>query len=285
MRDVDILGSYWTLAGGAYPHTDHEYSVFDFKDRVEAAAKAGFKGIGLWHADLEHTLKSRSLKEMKQILDDNGIIHLELEFLTDWFLDGERRKKSDETRKMLMEAAEVLEARHIKVGDFFDDPCPMPRLIECFADLCTEAADRGTKILYELIPISVVKTLDDTLALVKGAGADNGGFIFDTWHVFSLGITLEEIERKVTTKTLLGVELNDGPRIMPQDPEGWTDATVNHRLLCGEGEFDLKGFIQCMDKIGYDGPYGIEVLNAEIREWPLDKIMKRTFDTTLAVFQ
>lgn len=285
MREVNILGSYWTLAGGAYPHTDHEYSVFDFRDRVEAAAKAGFKGIGLWHADLEHTLKSRSFNEMKQILDDNGIIDVELEFLTDWFLEDERRKKSNETRKMLMEAAEVLDARHIKVGDFFDHPCPMPKLIECFADLCAEAADRGTNILYELIPISVVKTLDDTLAMVEGAGAANGGYIFDTWHVFSLGITFEEIERKVTTETLMGVELNDGPKNMPSEPEAWGDLTVNHRLLCGEGDFDLKGFIQCMDRIGYDGPYGVEVLNAEIREWPLDKIMKRSYDTTLALFQ
>lgn len=285
MREVDILGSYWTLAGGAYPHTDHEYSVFDFKERVEAAARAGFKGIGLWHADLEHTLKTRPLKEMKRILDDNGIVHLELEFLTDWFETGEKKKKSDETRKMLMEAAEVLEARHIKIGDFFAQPCPMARLIDCFGELCREAAARGTKILYELIPISVINTLDDTLALVEGAGAENGGFLFDTWHVFSLGLTFEEIESKVTTKTLMGVELNDGPKDIPKNPESWTDATVNHRLLCGEGEFDLKGFIKCMDRIGYDGPYGIEVLNAEIREWPLDKIMTRTYETTLAEFQ
>ena len=284
MRDVDILGSYWTLAGGAYPHSDHEYSVFDFKERVEAAARAGFKGIGLWHADLEHTLKTRPLKEMKRILDDNGIAHLELEFLTDWFETGDKKKKSDETRKMLMEAAEVLEARHIKIGDFFGQPCPMARLIDCFGELCREAEARGTKILYELIPISVVNTLDDTLAMVQGAGAKNGGFLFDTWHVFSLGISFKEIESKVTTETLMGVELNDGPKDMPTDPDGWTDATVNHRLLCGEGEFDLKGFIQCMDRIGYDGPYGIEVLNAEIREWPLDKIMTRTYETTLAEF-
>jgi len=109
MKDVDIIGSYWTLSGGALPHTDHEYSTFDFKDRVQSAARAGFKGIGLWHADLEYILRTRTLKEMKQILDDNGIKHLELEFLTDWFWEDERRKASDKNRKMLMEAAEGAE--------------------------------------------------------------------------------------------------------------------------------------------------------------------------------
>ena len=33
-----------------------EYSTFDFKDRVQAVAKAGFKGMGIWHADLDHIL-------------------------------------------------------------------------------------------------------------------------------------------------------------------------------------------------------------------------------------
>ena len=39
-KDVELLASYWTIAGGALPHTDREYSPFDFKDRVQAAAKA-----------------------------------------------------------------------------------------------------------------------------------------------------------------------------------------------------------------------------------------------------
>src|SRR5215469_5128473 len=88
---TELLASYWTIAGEAFPHTDKEYSPFDFKDRVEAVAQAGFTGIGIWHADLERTLQKRNLKEMKRILDDNGIMHVELEFLTDWFLEGERK--------------------------------------------------------------------------------------------------------------------------------------------------------------------------------------------------
>ena len=90
---VELIASYWTLAGAALPHSGAEYSSFEFKPRVEAAARAGFKGIGLWHADLEHTLKSRDLPEMKRILDDNGMKHIEIEVIEDWFVDGERRRK------------------------------------------------------------------------------------------------------------------------------------------------------------------------------------------------
>ena len=89
--------------------------------------------------------RQHSLPEMKRILDDNGIRHLELEFLTDWFVDGEKRKASDVTRRMLLESAAVLGARHIKVGDFFKTPRPHAEAGREFAQLCGEARDHGTR--------------------------------------------------------------------------------------------------------------------------------------------
>jgi len=281
MQDVDIIASYWTLSGGALPHTDHEYSTFDFKERVVSAAKAGFKGIGLWHADLEYVLRRRSLKEMKQILDDNGIKHLELEFLTDWFWEDDRRKASDKNRKMLLEAAEVLNARHIKVGDFSAQPCPMDHMIECFAQLCKEGADVGTRIIFEMMPFANIKTLADTVALVEGAGARNGGIIFDLWHVVLLNVPYAEIKR-IPRGIVMGVELNDGDPNMTGDLH---DLTINHRRLCGEGSFDIAGFLQCMRDIGYDGPYGIEVLSEKLRPLGLDETTRKVYDTTISQFR
>src|ERR1700759_3074363 len=115
-NQVDLLASYWTLAVGATPHTGPEYSAVDFKVRVEEAAKAGFTGMGIWHADLEYTQRRYSLAGMNRILKDNGIRHVELEFLTGWFNDGEEKARSDVTKKLLFEAAAALGARAIKVG-------------------------------------------------------------------------------------------------------------------------------------------------------------------------
>jgi sugar phosphate isomerase/epimerase len=77
-----LAAAYWTIAG-AFPGDEPEYSPFDFKGRVEAAARVGFKGMGIWHVDLDHILERRNLKEMKQILDNNGVKYVEVEFLTD----------------------------------------------------------------------------------------------------------------------------------------------------------------------------------------------------------
>jgi sugar phosphate isomerase/epimerase len=277
---VELLASYWTISAGL-PHTDREYSPFDFKDRVESAARAGFKGFGIWHSDLEHVLEKYRLQEMRQILDDNGIQHVELEFLADWFLEGERKKSSDIRKAKLFEAAEVLGARHIKVGDFFQEQCSLPRLIDAFAILCEEAAQHGTKIGFELMPFAMIRTLEESLAMVKGAGAPNGGIVFDLWHVVKLGIPYEEVCR-VPLEYVVGVELNDGT---VHSPWSLHEDTINHRRFCGEGEFDVRGFVQGMQKAGYTGPWGIEVLSAELRTLPLEELTTRAFRTTMAQFQ
>jgi sugar phosphate isomerase/epimerase len=279
-ENVELLASYWTLAGGAEPHTDHEYSLFDFKDRVEACAKVGFKGVGIWHADLLYTLKRRPLSEIKRILDDNGMKHIELEFIGDWFLTGEKKKKSDQVKQDLLMAAQALGARHIKVGDFFHTDTPMPQVIESFAALCSDAAGYGTRIIYELMPFAMIDTLQDTLTMLKGAGAKNGGIIFDLWHIVKLGIPYEEIAR-FPLEYFFAVELNDGTVTAP-----WSihEDTINHRRLCGEGEFDIRGFLDQVWKAGYRGPFGIEVLNKELRKRPLDELATRSFNTTIAQF-
>ncbi|MEA3105660.1 MAG: hypothetical protein QOI88_265 [Gammaproteobacteria bacterium] len=280
-KQVDLLASYWTMASGAAPHGDHEYSSFAFAERVAAAAHAGFTGFGIWHTDLEHTLRSISLEDMRRILDDHGMKHIEIEFLSDWWLaDGERRRASDANKGRLLEAARVLGARHVKVGDLFNSPVEMPQLIEGFAALCKEAQEYGTKILFELMPFARINTLADARELVTSANAPNGGIVFDLWHLVKLGIPYDEVAR-FPLQFIGGIEINDGTFTAP-----WSlfEDTINHRRLCGDGEFDVRGFVAAMLDAGYQGPWGIEVLNSELRTWPPERIAERAAATTRAQF-
>ena len=278
-KNVELLASYWTLAGSD-PHTDHEYSLYDFKERVTAAARAGFKGFGIWHADLAHTLRKYSLKDMKKILDDNGIKHVELEFLGGWFLEGEEKKRSDVLRKMLLDAADVLRPHHIKVGHFFKTQATMGKTIESFAALCADGANHGTPIGFEMMPFCDMDSVDKALQLVEGAGARNGGICLDLWHVSKLRIPQEKLA-SIPKKYVTSIEINDGTWECPWDLH---EDTINHRLFCGDGEFDVKGFVSAMLKAGYDGPWGIEVLNAEWRKKPLNETVKKAYQSTIAQF-
>lgn len=276
MKDVELMNLFWTTAG-IHPG-DGEMSPHDFRDRVEAAARAGFKGIGIWHTDLEHILLHRSLKEVGKILDDNGMKHVELEFLTDWFLEGSRKSESDARKRRLLEASEALHAKHIKIGDFYSSACPMPRLVEAFAALCAEAENYGAAIGFEIMPCAVVNNLKDALTLVETAGAKNGGIILDIIQVVNLGISYADI-RCMPLQYLCNVELNDGAlRGSPL-----YDASRTRRF-CGEGDFDIQGFIRCILSLGYTGPWAVEVMSRELSPLPLDEVNTSAYQTTMAQF-
>jgi sugar phosphate isomerase/epimerase len=280
----ELLGLYWTLSGPVEVHTGREWSLFDIADRCAEAQRAGFAGIGIWHADLEHILETRTLSDLKALLDDHGLRHLELEFLQDWFVDpgDERRAQSDATRRLLFDAAEVLEPHHIKVGNIPGTPCEPGRLAERYAELCADAARHtDARVVYEVMPFDVnVHDVDSALALLEGASAGNGAVAIDTWHMSKLGIAPDDL-RRFSAQQIGWVELSDGQVADMDDP---IDEVVNHRRLPGEGEFDIRGYIEVCRDIGYTGPWGVEVLSEDLRNRPMPEIFRRAYETTAAQF-
>ena len=280
-KPIEILGSYWTLGVGADPLGDQR-CLHDFRKRVEIAARAGFKGMGLWHADILQIRRSYTFQEMRRILNDHGIVHIEVEWLLDWFCTGARRDASNETRALLLDAAEALGARHLKVGDLGNDCADVPRMTEEFANLCRQADERGVLVLLEMLPrpFSRATCLDDVLTICKGAGAKNAGIMLDCLHVQRTGTTPEDIVIKLDRRIPLGVEINDGYLAIPTRFE---DSVVNKRLLPGDGEFDIAAFLQALWSIGYDGPIGVEVLNEYVRKWSLETAATESFAKTQRV--
>jgi sugar phosphate isomerase/epimerase len=276
-----LLGSYWTLAVGADP-TGDKLCLHDFRVRVETAARAGFTAMGFWHTDLLANRRKMGFGEMKRILDGNGIVEIEVEWLLDWFCTDARRKASDETRKLLLDAAEELGARHIKIGDLGNDCADVPKLTEEFALLCRQAAERGTQVLFEMLPaaFSRAPTLDAVLSICKGAGAKNGGIMLDNLHLQRTATPPQDIVRKIPRELPLGVEINDG---VLATPVNFLDSVINKRLLPGDGEFDIAAFLHAVWTHGYEGPVGVEVLNEYMRKWPLETAAGEAFAKTTHV--
>ena len=278
----DILGLYWTTSGPVDVHYGREWSLFDLRDRCEQAARVGFSGIGLWHADLEHVLETRTLADITALFDEFGLRHLELEFLWEWFHDpeDERRRESDQRRALLWEAAAALPAHHVKVGNIPGTPCELGRLTEAYAELCADAAQHhDATVVYEFMPPDVnVQDLDTALAIVEGADAPNGGLAIDTWHMAKLGIAPDDL-RRVPARHLGWVELSDGHYRNLPDP---VDETINHRALPGEGEFPIREYVGAVRAAGYDAPWGVEVLSQELRTLPIEQIFDRASETTRA---
>lgn len=287
IRTIELIASYWTIAGDVYPIAPSEISPFPFEKRVEVAARAGYRGLGLLHADLMAVSNRLGHSEMRRILDANGIYHVELEFLSDWYAQGRARAESDMVRKDLLEAAEALSARCIKIAPSIDEPSlynvalDMPRMIESFAALSREAAKYGTSIALEIMPFSNIRTLSAALELVSTDPQPNGGLYLDIWHMARGGIDYSEVA-KIPQQFIKAVELDDADR----DVVGtlWDD-TRFHRRLCGEGALDIPAFLKATREAGYRGPYAVEIISQEHRRLSLEEEARRSFETTVAQFR
>ncbi|AEV62047.1 Xylose isomerase domain protein TIM barrel [Pseudomonas ogarae] len=238
--------------------------------------------MGFVHADLLHNVDKLGISTVRNILQDNGIKHVEVEFLTDWHLDGERRAASDKMRDELLEIAGELGARSLKVagGLFEDGPPDVPRMRETFALLCDRAQPFGVNVVIEFLPFSSVCTIDRAIAVTENV-RPNGGLLVDTWHVARGGMSFDEIA-KIPLELIKSIELDDANHAIVETL--FNDST-HHRKLCGEGALDVPAFIQQVVNVGYRGPWGVELISAELRKLPLEVVAKRAFDTTLAQFE
>jgi sugar phosphate isomerase/epimerase len=219
---------------------------------------------------------------MRKILADNDMTYVELEIISDWYAEGERRAKSDKVRADILRAAEQLGARHVKIcGDVQQGHWETPRLVETFRDLCAEATHAGTLIALELMPFTNIRTIELGLEIVKGAGAKNGGLMFDIWHIARGKIPFDKM--KAFPKELLSwVEIDDADA--QQVGTLWED-TLFHRKLCGEGALDVPAFIKAIRAIGYSGAYGVEIISETHRRLPLAVAAQRSFDTAIKQFE
>jgi sugar phosphate isomerase/epimerase len=154
------------------------------------------------------------------------------------------------------------------------------RLIEPLRELATQAADHGTRIAIETMPFSIISTIPMGAEIVSAAAHPGVGLLLDAWHVFRAGTTFQELRDSLTPEMIFGVELDDAAADMVGSP---FEDTLNHRLLCGEGSFDLRGLVAVLRDKGFDGPWGVEILSSSFRRLPVAQAVKLAADSALAV--
>jgi sugar phosphate isomerase/epimerase len=280
-RKIELLAGYWTIAGDCYAMGPSEVSPIPIKERVEAASAAGYTGLGLVHQDLVFNAKAMGYPAMKRLFDDHGLVHVEVEFLGDWFESGAKREASDHIRKDLLEAAHALGARDIKcAGEMWTEHSDTSKMGDAFASVCEDAQKVGATIAMEILPMSNVRTLETAKAIVERAGQPNGGLCLDIWHFMRGGIDFAKIGG-LPTSMINSVELDDAAAELKGSL--WED-TLFHRLYPGEGSFDCPAFIKAIEQAGFRGIYGVEVINQAYRMLPLKEQAERSFGGAMAQF-
>jgi sugar phosphate isomerase/epimerase len=263
------------------------------RDRAEDLGRAGFRGIGLNQDELVRVIEyeaeganvSQKLNWLRRLLTDNGLATVELEFLTAWLYPrgNDRRNEEESDRRLLLEAAGALGARHLKIGNVDGIPVALEQLRDAFGELCGEAAKADCRVGIEILPVDPnCQTLAQTLLWVRGPS--NGGLFLDSWHVNNMpGVSYDDIAL-LDKANIVGVELDDGLVFDEADKAHYRAmgrdvfvAMTTQRRIPGEGDYDLGGFVSAVSATGFDGPWGCEVLSEDYKLLPRSMAYPRIY--------
>ncbi|WAH98579.1 sugar phosphate isomerase/epimerase family protein [Arthrobacter sp. MMS18-M83] len=277
----ELIATCWTSAGNVAPLSNPETSPVPIVERLEAIASTGWAGFGLAYDDLVAARDAIGFSGLRKLVDQAGFRHVEVELLSNWW-DESRSHEWKPQLELLLDAAETLGARFIKIGTAFSEPLnDLAFLVEPLRRLTTEASTRGTRIALEPMPFSMVGSMPAAAELMRSVDMPDCGLVVDYWHVFRAGTSLDELSRSLTAEQIFGVELNDANA----EIKGTLfEDTRDNRRLCGEGDQDVTGFIKTLQAIGFNGPWGVEILSKQHRTLPVREALESAYSTALACF-
>ena len=254
---TELLGLYWTLSGPVEVHTGREWSLFDFADRCAEARTCRIRR----HRHLARRPRARPrdphAADLKAILDDHGLTHLELEFLQDWFLDpgderarGVRRdapaalRRGGGARRRTTSRSATSPARRASPPGWpsASPSCaPTPRATRTRRSSTSSCRSTSTST-----------TLDSALALLEAPARRTAALAIDTWHMSKLGIAPEDL-RRIPLAVSGWVELSDGRS------QTWPTSSTRPSTTAGcpaRASSTIRGYVDACRDIGYAGPVG-----------------------------
>jgi len=113
-----------------------------------------------------------------------------------------------------------------------------------------------------------IHTMAETKELIAAIGANNVGFVLDSWHWYTAHETRDDI-LLLANKDVVSVDLNDAPAGIPVDQQ--IDSA--RELPCATGVIDVAAFLNALQTIGYDGPVRPEPFNEALRRMPRDQAL------------
>lgn len=276
-----LVATAWTSAGNTSPMQSPSTSPVPIAERVAAVARAGFTGMGLIADDLRAISDGVGFAGLRDLLRDNQLAHIEIELIERWWIPRGEPGHTYEVRDLLFEAADVLQPAFVKIGSqngpAFDD---LESVVPALCQLADEAVAHGTRIAIETMPFSAIATVPMGAQLVTASGHPAVGLLVDAWHVFRAGTSLDALRAALAPGMVYGVELDDAA---PEVVGTLFEDTVERRLLCGAGSFDLPGLISLLRDTGFDGPWGVEILSREFRTLPVAEALERAADSARAL--
>jgi 2-keto-myo-inositol isomerase len=234
--------------------------------QIEIAAKAGYKGIELWHDAIDHFLSDGgTLRDIQHCLQNNGLSVPTTIYLGDWFDAKESHLATvmDECKRR-MEQAVLLGAPHVIAGP----PSGIADLAlgaQRYRELLEMGLALGTAPSMEFLGfVDQVNSIEEAIHILDLAEHPRGTTVLDPFHIFRGGGSVNSIQ-KLSSHQIAVCHFNDTPvspeRIQQLD---------HHRVMPGDGHLDLKAYLDQLRAIEFQGWLSLELFSEDY--WKQDPL-------------
>ncbi len=237
----------------------------DLRQKIDAAAFAGFQGIEILENDL--LMFDESPAVVRRMVEDAGMEIVALQPFRDFeAMPAERMQKNFDRVERKFDVMEELGTDTLL---FCSNVSPhalndFNRAIEHFSELSERAAKRDFHLGYEALSWGrYIKDYRDAWRLVSCVDRENFGLVLDTFHIFALGLPIDAI-REIPGHKITLVQLADAPQLQ-LDVLSWSR---HFRCFPGQGDFPISDFVSAALATGYSGYFSHEIFNDQFRSSP-----------------
>ena len=266
-----------------YPITVSSWTLGDqckFEDRVIAAKKAGYDGIGL-RAETYVDALAEGLhdEDILAILDKHGMKCTEVEYIVQW-AEEHRSYEQKYKEQMCFHMCDLFGVNHINCGLMEDYS------VEYTAQKLRELCGRAGKytIGVEPMPYSGLPDVKKAWAVVEASGCDNAKLILDSWHWIRAGQSYDpSVLADVPADKVVSIQIND-VQAHPYATSILRDESMHDRMIPGTGHGDTAGFVKMIVDKGIDPKVvGVEVISDEVLSHGVAEAAKENYEATSAV--
>ncbi|PPB80895.1 4-hydroxyphenylpyruvate dioxygenase [Albidovulum inexpectatum] len=226
------------------------------ESKLAAFAAAGFEGVEISEEDM--AVQGVTPAELGRMVRDRGLSVTLFHAAVD--LEGlpePARGRAFDRLERRMDVMQELGAELLLIGAAGASEAQggIDRMAADLAALAERAASRGLRVGFEpRVQARHVADYRDGWEIVRRADHPALGLVLDSFHVLARGTPVDPI-RSIPAERIFHVQLADAPAVAMD----LSFKARHFRLMPGEGELDLVGFVRAVAATGYAGTWGLDL--------------------------
>ena len=266
-----------------HPITISSWTLGDqcsFEERVQAAKKTGYEGIGL-RAETYADALNEGLKDsdILAILEKYDMKVTEVEYIVQW-AEEHRSYEQKYKEQICFHMCQLFGVRHINCG--LMENYPVEQTAQKLKELCQRAGEY--MIGVEPMPYSGIPDLKKAYQVVMASGCENAMIILDSWHWVRADQPYDILTKEIAKK-VVSIQINDAYE-RPYAAPVLRDESMHDRLAPGTGAKDTAGFVRMVREAGVSPlAVGVEVISDAILAKGVEKAAAYTYENTVKVLK